>query len=271
MIMQENSLIKTQMADILYKKIVDLSAQYFVEDTIGEIERYKDEADLLLNGIRGTDALIAIFDHLHYTPVLEVGEKEFWGNLPEVPQEKRMIQVMNLLEKDYISFFTDSVKWLTQVLELIPYEHRLNIQIFHCGIRYTLFDGKPICLFSKGSPIHYNEKRNFNYTFNYVQNINHLLKKSFRDYWIRITCGENNELVHTFHSQDKLHSTKDILSQREKEVLKLIAEDYDTKEIAERLFISVNTVGNHRGKMIDKLGARDTTALVQLAKMAGII
>lgn len=269
--MQENSLIKTQVADILYKKIVDLSAQYFVEDTIGDIERYKDEAHLLLNGIRGTDALIAIFDHLHYIAVLEVGEKEFWGNLPEVPPEKRMIQVMNLLEKDYTSFFTDSVKWLTQVLELIPYEHRLNIQIFHCGIRYTLLDGKPICLFSKGSPIHYNEKRNFNYTFNYVQNINHLIKKDFRDYWIRITYGESNEYVHTFHSKDNVHSKKDLLSQREIELLKLIASDMDTKEIAEKLFISINTVGNHRSKMVEKLGARDTTALLQLAKMVGMI
>lgn len=259
------------MADILYKKIVDLSAQYFVEDSIVDIKRYKDEAHLLLNGIRGTDSLIAIFDHLHYTPVLEVGEKEFWGNLPEVPQEKRMIQVMNLLEKDYISFFTDSVKWLTKVLELIPYAHRMNVQIFHCGIRYTLLDSTPICLFSKGSPIHYDEKRNFNYTFNYVQNINHLVKKDFRDYWIRITYGEFNEYIHTFHSKDKLYSKKDLLSQREKELLKLIATDMDTKEIAQKLFISINTVGNHRSKMIEKLGARDTTALLQLAKMVGII
>ncbi|MBK9490181.1 MAG: response regulator transcription factor [Haliscomenobacter sp.] len=61
------------------------------------------------------------------------------------------------------------------------------------------------------------------------------------------------------------------MSTREKEVLLLIAEDLDTKEIAQRLFISVNTVGNHRSNMIDRLGARDTTALVQLAKMTGMI
>jgi DNA-binding NarL/FixJ family response regulator len=45
----------------------------------------------------------------------------------------------------------------------------------------------------------------------------------------------------------------------------------DTKEIAQKLFISVNTVGNHRSNMIENLSSRDTTALVQLAKMAGMI
>ncbi len=269
--MQENNLNKIQNADILYKKIVAMSSLYFKENDIGEIEDFRKEANLLLNGIRGTDSVVAIFDHLNYTTVLEVGEQEFWGQLPLVPKEKRMMQIMSLLEQDYLSFFTDSVKWFTEILNKIPTKHKFNIKIFHCGIRYTLLDGKPICIFSKGSPIHYDEERQFSYTFNYVQNINHLLKKDFRNYWIRISYGQNNEFIHTFQSVDKHYSTKDLLSAREKEILKLIANDYDTKEIANQLFISVATVGNHRSNMIEKIGARDTTALVQLAKMADII
>jgi DNA-binding CsgD family transcriptional regulator len=269
--MQENSLSRMQDADILYKRIVALSSDFFVNDDIGEIERFRKEANLLLGGIKGTDAVIAIFNHFNYTAVLEAGEKEFWGNLPEVPEAERMTQIMSLLEKDYVSFFEDSVLWFTGVLDKMPFDQSKNIQIFHCGIRYRLLNDKPVCLLSKGLPIHYNADRKFSYTFNYVQNINHLLKKDFRHYWIRISHGENSEHVHTFHSQDKLHSTKDLLSPREKEILKLVADDYDTKEIAERLFISPATVGNHRSNMIEKMGARDTTALVQLAKMTEII
>ncbi len=248
-----------------------MSSLFFKDDDIGEIDRFKEEANLLFNGVKGTDAVIAIFNHVNYSPVLEVGEKEFWGNLPEVPTAERMTQIMSLLDKDYLSFYTDSVKWFTEVLEKIPFPHRENMQIFHCGIRYILLNGKPISLFSKGLPIHYDENRNFSYTFNYVQNINHLIKKDFRHYWIRISYGAKNEYVHTFHSQDKLYSIKDLLSVREKEILKLVADDYDTKEIAKRLFISTATVGNHRSNMIEKMGARDTTAMVQLAKMANII
>jgi DNA-binding CsgD family transcriptional regulator len=264
-------LSRMQHADTLHKKVVAMCASFFRDDEIEEIERFRKEADLLLGGIRGTDAVIGIFDHLNYTPVLEVGEKEFWGNLPEVSKEERMPQIMSLLEREYLPFFTDSVKWFMGVLGKIPFELSTNIQIFHCGIRYKLLNGKPVCLFSKGSPIHYDVNRKFSYTFNYVQNINHLLKKDFPHYWIRISYGENSEYVHTFHSEEKIYSNKDLLSSREKEILKLVADDYDTKEIGERLFISTATVGNHRSNMIDRLGARDTTALVQLAKMAGMI
>jgi DNA-binding CsgD family transcriptional regulator len=269
--MKENSFNRVRDADILYKKIVAMSASFFRDGNIEEVERFRNEANLLLGGIRGTDAVIGIFDHLNYTPVLEVGEREFWGNLPEVSKEDRMPQIMDLLEKEYLSFFSDSVQWLTGALDNIPFDLRKNIQIVHCGIRYTLLTGKQICLFSKGSPIYYDADRKFSYTFNYVQNVNHLLKKDFRYYWIRISYGENNDHVHTFHSQDKAYLSKDLLSPREKEILRLIADDFNTKEIGERLFISIATVGNHRSNMIDRLGARDTTALAQLAKMAGMI
>ncbi len=269
--MQDNSWRKIQDADILYKKIVAMSSSFFKEDKMEEIDRFTHEAELLMKGIQDNDAIIAIFDHRNYTHLLEVGGTEFWGNLPAVSKAEHMTQIMRLLDKDYLSFFSDSVKWFTEILDKIAFEHRKNIRIFHCGIRYTLLTGKPICLFSKGSPFHYDELRKFSYTFNYVQNINHLLKKDFRYYWIRITYGESNEFVHSFHSHDKIYATKDLLTTREKEILKLIADDCDTKEIAQKLFISPATVGNHRSNMIDRLGARDTTALVQMAKMASII
>ena len=120
-------------------------------------------------------------------------------------------------------------------------------------------------------PIHYDDQRNFTFTFNYVQNVHHLFKKDFSHYWIRITYGANKEFVHAMHSGEKNKASKDLLSKREKEILKLIALDLDTKEIAERLFISSATVGNHRSNMIERIGARDTTALVQLAKMSEMI
>jgi DNA-binding CsgD family transcriptional regulator len=269
--MHSTSLGRLQNADLLYNKIVTLSEGYFENNEIPDMENFKREAELLLKGVKGTDAVIGIFNHRTYSPVLEVGEKEFWGNLPDVPHPERMLQIMSLLEKEYTSFFTDSVKWFTETLQKIPFEQRINMNIFHCGIRYKLLDGKPICLFSKGLPIQYDANRNFTFTFNYVQNIVHLIKKDFPHYWIRISYGAGNELVHTLHSDGNVYSSKDLLSPREKEILKLIADDFDTKQIAEKLFISNVTVGHHRSNMIERLGARDTTALVQLAKMAGMI
>ena len=60
-------------------------------------------------------------------------------------------------------------------------------------------------------------------------------------------------------------------TQRELEVLTLIADGLTNQEIADKLFTSKRTVEGHRQNMIDKTGAKNTPALVQYAFRAGII
>ena len=55
------------------------------------------------------------------------------------------------------------------------------------------------------------------------------------------------------------------LSRREKDVLKLIMDEYTTQEIADKLFISFGTVETHRRNMLIKTGARNTVGLVKMA------
>ncbi|BAX79339.1 DNA-binding response regulator [Labilibaculum antarcticum] len=55
------------------------------------------------------------------------------------------------------------------------------------------------------------------------------------------------------------------LSKREKEVLKLIGDEYTTKEIADHLFISQNTVESHRKNMFSKLNVKNVAGLIKMA------
>ena len=66
-------------------------------------------------------------------------------------------------------------------------------------------------------------------------------------------------------------SVFNILTTREREVLQLIAEGNNTKEIAKALFISTKTVESHRKKLMDKLGINDTVGLVKYAIKEGLI
>jgi DNA-binding NarL/FixJ family response regulator len=63
----------------------------------------------------------------------------------------------------------------------------------------------------------------------------------------------------------------DVLTPRELEVLKLIAEAHTSKEIAQELFISVKTVERHRQNILDKLGMRDRVELTRYAIRRGLI
>ena len=61
------------------------------------------------------------------------------------------------------------------------------------------------------------------------------------------------------------------LTAREREVFHLIAEGLTTKEIARKLDISVKTAENHRARVIDKLGVRNTAELVRYALRRGLL
>jgi DNA-binding CsgD family transcriptional regulator len=61
------------------------------------------------------------------------------------------------------------------------------------------------------------------------------------------------------------------ITPRELEVLELIAEGLSNKEIADKVFVSENTVKTHSSRVFDKLGARRRTQAVQLGKELRLI
>ena len=61
------------------------------------------------------------------------------------------------------------------------------------------------------------------------------------------------------------------ITPREHEILELIAAGLSNREIAEKLFVSENTVKTHASRLFDKLNAKRRTQAVQIAKQAGLI
>ena len=61
------------------------------------------------------------------------------------------------------------------------------------------------------------------------------------------------------------------ITRRELEILQLIAAGLSNREIAERLFVSENTVKTHSSRLFDKLSARRRTQAVQIGKELGLI
>ena len=61
------------------------------------------------------------------------------------------------------------------------------------------------------------------------------------------------------------------LTERERQVLVLIAEGKSTKEAAARLGISYKTADSHRSRILEKLGVHETASMVRYAIRAGLI
>ncbi|MFF9409146.1 response regulator [Streptomyces anandii] len=83
-----------------------------------------------------------------------------------------------------------------------------------------------------------------------------------------VTALIRNYLDRVRHGEE---TPDQVLTPREEEVLKLVAEGHSSKEIAEILFISVKTVQRHRANLLQKLGLRDRLELTRYAIRAGLV
>ena len=66
-------------------------------------------------------------------------------------------------------------------------------------------------------------------------------------------------------------STTSIITPREQEVLHMIAWEYSTKEIAQKLYVSYETVHSHRKNLLRKLNASNVAGLVRIGFELGIL
>jgi DNA-binding NarL/FixJ family response regulator len=83
------------------------------------------------------------------------------------------------------------------------------------------------------------------------------VKTLIRDYLERVRVGDD--------------LPADPLTPRESEVVKLIAEGYSNRRIAEELVISEKTVGRHRANVLEKLGMHDRVELTRYAIRRGLV
>lgn len=108
----------------------------------------------------------------------------------------------------------------------------------------------------------------------YRQGINaYLLKNAKKDELLiavkNIVCGENyfSKEVHYIHNEGSFksdYSTIPKLSKREQEVLKLMGDEFTSKQIADILFISQNTLEPHPKNMFSKLSVKNVADLIKM-------
>ncbi|MFC0181545.1 regulatory protein, luxR family [Pseudarcicella hirudinis] len=172
-------------------------------------------------------------------------------------------------DKSNITVVPSLLKFLIDSVNLAPLEIRKDFIAYAFGMQHMHPSGKPFTTLAQLFGLEFDEHDYPSLCFFIVQDVSHLVK-NIQQIWGRISFN-TNEFVTTFSSKETGKPKADIFSERETDVLKLLLKGQESKQIAEKLFISSNTVDNHRKNMIRKLDARDTTALVQLSKLLGIL
>ena len=79
----------------------------------------------------------------------------------------------------------------------------------------------------------------------------------------------SHEAAVTFRSKE--NEKLPVLTQREKEVLELVASGLTNQEVAEKLFISNTTVETHRKNLLEKFKAKNVAMMINLAGKQGLL
>jgi len=165
------------------------------------------------------------------------------------------------LQKDPPEFLmiSSNMLMLTELyksVEKITSENK-NIKIIVIGNSYDIIDIRK--LFNKGIKSYLDKNSRYD---EFIKSIQALL---INEIYI---CDHAKDRMINFISSEQAQKTlhmKDPLTKREMEILKLICEGLSSKDICEKLFISINTVETHRKRILLKLNVKNSVGVVKYA------
>lgn len=165
------------------------------------------------------------------------------------------------LKKEPPEFLMISSNMLTltelyKSVESITSENK-NIKIIIIGNSYDIIDIRK--LFNKGIKSYLDKNSRYD---EFIKSIQALLLNEI------YICDHAKDRMINFISSEQAQKRlqiKDPLTRREMEILKLICDGLSSKDICEKLFISINTVETHRKRILLKLNVKNSVGVVKYA------
>ncbi|UKB78688.1 MULTISPECIES: response regulator transcription factor [unclassified Chryseobacterium] len=145
---------------------------------------------------------------------------------------------------------------ICKLVESIISEHK-STKITIIGNSYDMIDIRK--LFNKGIKAYLDKNCTYD---EFLKSINVLLLNEI------YICDHAKERMINFISSEQEKPNphiKEPLTRREMEILKLICDGNSSKDISEKLFISINTVETHRKRILLKLNAKNSVGIVKYA------
>ena len=150
-------------------------------------------------------------------------------------------------------------------LRTVPPLQRVGYQ---CNYDYRLrkSDGTYVRLLEQSTVLHTDARGEITYLAAVCTDITHWKKN---EVLTASVISPNGDTCLVCTSADGAFTRQNALSKREKEILGLVGENYTSREIAERLFISLHTVNTHRRNLVRKTSAKTGSGLVRYALING--
>lgn len=165
---------------------------------------------------------------------------------------------------DYIALLQNGIT-LFELLTSITSEQRLNCKLIN-EFRILNASNRFIRIIEQQQTFELDKKGNVRLALSILdispnQNINESLKAQILNF-------KTGEIIPLFQSKFKKNMT---LTKREIDILNLVKDGKLSKEISDKLFISVHTVNTHRQKILEKLSVKNSMEAIKIASNLGLI
>jgi DNA-binding CsgD family transcriptional regulator len=254
----------------LFKIITGVAKEF---SKVGKIDNSVDysEFDKMVSEFSKNESSLKVIMDVTKFQLLAVSDnlEEIFGITKEEFYKERIFIFLRYIRLEHILAPLTFLKWGIHVFKQqtakTPFE---ALKMVFCGINIKSKNGKEMRVLIRVKPIELAENGYPNICIVTFDDITNLLKPNTQ-WWGRLSYGENYPNKYHYLSTVKKYENEDIITSREKEVLMFISDGLESKDIGKKLFISPHTVDNHRRNAVQRTGARDTTALVQLCRMSG--
>ncbi|MFD2520908.1 response regulator transcription factor [Emticicia soli] len=244
--------------------------KYYPEPVEIDYKKY-DVPTGLFSLLEHNQGVLTLKFDLKHLKIVDISKNiiNFTGYFRKEFGEDLILGFASLLAKEHISLIGVFGSCIQEVLKNHSKAFIADYFLNSWGVKFYNKAGETMKWYMSAFPLELDANGKPLLLFISIQDITHLMKGD--DYWIRGVFEKEEKKVFVYHSSENRIVEQEILSEREKEVLKYIKQGLNTRQIADMLAISPNTVDNHRRNMLARTGTRDTTALVHLCKMMGIV
>jgi len=254
-----------QLAEQNFEQFIPLIQEYYPNGRLNHAY-----AKSLVNAYKAIaiteDVVIALYDNSSAS-VFFVSENIINYQLtPEKIIKWGGFLFFKMLHYSHYSFAYNVIKQEYQFNKRINHAVATEQNSIYCsGLKLVDGKGEIKRVFIKGKQLLLNNAGQTNISVYFLEETPHLVKSDH--YWFRI---ENGKDTVAYIQQKGKKKFTDLLSNREKDILRLLAQQKTSQQIADELFLSKLTIETHRKNMVKRIGAVNSTAMVHLCKMANL-
>jgi len=243
------------------------------------LSNFVTKTDTDLNAYAADQVMASIFcPGPYYYYVVDFYDMQIKHMSPDIlhvlgldPAKATFQDIINQIHPDDMEFVAKAEETiLSYIFENLKGSSVLNYKISYC-FRFKTADGSYQLFQHQAIVLSVDEKGAFGKSLNIHTNISHISDVNSHKVTLIGIMGENCFIQLDLSPTKPPVSLPGIFSKRQKEIIRLIAEGLKNKEIADKLFISLNTVKNHRKAILHKAGVNSSSELIAKCINEGLI